>query len=270
MNVNPGFEVQYGITDSTERIALAEEFLKATTTDRYEEMNKQYPLLFGAHYIGQSVEDIESICELMRKANDIYALVHSEDEIGEDDMISCGISPFFSGIGRFDTPSDEIQVSNFELSYWQRINGFGYLAWLRYASEKVEDRFPGFGLAMTCGNDFLSDNAEYRHISEYGKVREDCAYILRQLINLHMADVATICDEKTLHPVQMSYSGISCIWLGLSERMSGGRAGRCEACGKPFVAYGERRRKRFCCEACKKWKNKHPDEMRGHWYYEQR
>ena len=157
------------------------------------------------------------------------------------------------------------------LSYWQKVDGGNYCFWLSDAVMRVQQRFPWYShFAMQFIDDSLSDDTFLHSITDLDKLRDDCSYILKRLINIHLADVATVCDNDPIRPVQMAYSGISCLWLGLVERMSGGRADRCDACGKPFVAYGERRKQRFCCPACRKWKNKHPNEMRGYWYYEKR
>ena len=267
MRFKPDFETLNGIHDSTERIALVEQFLNAYSNDDYTELNKRYPQLFGEYATGQSPDDVRVVCETMRRASEIYGLARADGELDISDMLSCGLSPVNFLLG------DEAQASSFSLTYAQRIEAKNYLAWLLHAVAIVDSRFPGYHLTMRIHDGFLSDDTEIRPISEYGKLREDCSYILQQLITLHLADVATVAavhDNAAVQPAQMAFSGISCLWLGLVERMSGGRAFRCEACDKPSVAYGERRRKRFCCEACRKWANNNPGKKRGHWYIEQR
>lgn len=270
MRFRPDFQSLYGIHDSTERIQFTEAFLDAKNIDDYKTLNNKYPCIFGEYAQGQSAEDIMSVCDMMRKANEMFALTQSTGDISVNDLLAVGLSPVFLGVGKFDDKTEEIQASSFMLSYLQRVNGINYGNWLSRAADKVEQRFPGQHLAMVYSGGYLSDDADMRPTSDYDKLRIDCSYILQQLFSLHLADVATICDDNPVRQVQMAYSGISCLWLGLVERMSGGRAGRCEACGKPFVAYGERRKQKFCCSQCRKWKNKHPNEMRGYWYYEQR
>ena len=272
MRFSPDFETLNGIHDSAERIRLVERFLRAYTPDVHTDLNHEFPNLFGAIAQIQTIEDIASVCETMRSANEMFALANTEGDIDFTDMLNCGLAPMFSGFGSYDEDHESLKISSFELSYARTIRGESYGAWLAHASEVVDMRFPQYGLAMQYHDDgtkrYLTDNADIRPKSEYKQLREDCSYILQQLISLHLADVATVCDDSRISPVQMAYSGISCLWLGLVERMSGGRSYRCKACDKPSVAYNERRRREYCCDACKKWAKKHPREKRGHWYYE--
>lgn len=278
MTFKSDFESFYGIDDSSDRIAFTERFLNACTIDEYTILNNQYPNLFnecprlfvvdtinrqyGFDKPNQSPNDIRTVCETMRRASEIYSLIHSVEDISDSDLRRCGISPVFTSLDAADT--------NYALSYMQEIDSDNYRDWLLRAIETVNGRFPVLPISMRLRGNYLCNSSELKPVTGKDEQRESCAYILQQLITLHLSDVATVCDNTTLHPVQTAYSGISSLWLGLVERMSGGRSFRCEACGKPSIVFGERRRKRFCCEACKKWKNKHPNEMRGYWYYEQR
>lgn len=271
MSFKPDFESLNGIHDATDRIQLAEEFLNATTERDHKMLDDKYPRIFGQWAQGQGVADIASVCELMRKANEMFALVNSDGDIDISDLLNVGLSPVFTGFYPPDTEPDEREADSFMLSYLQKIDGGNYCFWLSHAVDRVQQRFPWYSrFAMRFVNGYLSDDASLRSMADFDKLRDDCSFILQRLINVHMADVATVCDKDPIRPVQMAYSGISCLWLGLVERMSGGRADRCMACGKPFVAYGERRKQKFCCDQCRKWKNKHRDEMRGYWYYEKR
>lgn len=53
--------------------------------------------------------------------------------------------------------------------------------------------------------------------------------------------------------IRRSVDLASSLWYALVSSFSDGRAGICGTCGKPFVAFGERGRKRkYCSEACNK------------------
>lgn len=270
MGFKPDFESLNGIRDAAERIQLAEEFLSATTAQDYKILDEKYPRIFGENAQGQGVDDIASVCEMMRKANEMYALTRSDGGIDISDWLNVGLSPVFMSVSPADANPDEIEADTVMLSYAQRVNGGNYCFWLSDAVKRVQQRFPWYSrFAMRFIDGILSDDAPMRQTADIDKLRDDCCYILSRLINIHLADVATVCNDG-IRPAQMAYSGISCLWLGLVERMSGGRAYRCKACDKPSVAYNERRRREYCCPACKKWSKKHPDEKRGYWYYEKR
>lgn len=258
--------------DPSERVRLAGEFLDAKTSADYRRLAADYPLLFGYGSYAQTPEDVRAVCELMRTAEAIFALRKCEGTVALGDMMRCGLSPAFSGVASHDTPTDAIQPDSYHWSFFHKPAGRGYATWLEDAARRVSGRLSGFpNMSMEIrGDGTLFYQADSHSIDEYGSVGDDCAAILGQLVTLHLADVATVCDGTTANPYQVAYSGISALWLGLSERMSAGRAFRCEACGKPSVAYGERRTKHFCCPACRKWANSHHGEKRLSWYVEKR
>lgn len=58
-------------------------------------------------------------------------------------------------------------------------------------------------------------------------------------------------------------NAFSAIWMGLVDDLREGRAGRCVVCGRPFIAKGERgKRRKYCSSACNKWSQSHPGETR--------
>lgn len=267
----------WGVTTEEERVKLVGEFLAATTRNSYEELAAKYRPFFGFTFgrkgdgmtLGDLLlggqaqpEDIQSVCELMRTARDLFALYHSDGPIDSDDLYSLNVSRVYLGMNDvFD---------HCLLSFNARIKGANYAEWLERASEIVNDRMPAGGMAMRFSWDSLQYSADMRdsEAKDPEAWREDVADILTQLFNIHLVDVATAFDGATAHTYQTAYSGVSTLWLGLSELLSGGRSFRCEACGRPFVAYGERRTRLFCTAACRKWANKHPGQKREHWYIE--
>lgn len=273
----------WDVKDATERIAAVERFLNAHTQADYEKLCGEYPQMFGwgdfpwdtlGDWVSpnQTPEDIKSVCELLQQAVALYSLRDSGADIDAGDLMQCGITPVFAGIGKFDDDAEDIPVSFLHLSYHYYVRGDNYTIWLARASEQVRRRFKPFShhnMAITNHSLVFSTDPDAETLDS-DEMREACSQVLEQLINIHLADIATVCEQATMRPEQIACSGISALWLGLGERLAGGRAYRCEACDKPCVAYGERRRKQFCCDACKKWANKHPGEKRTHWYIEQR
>ena len=268
MTYQPDVATLWKIKSADDRMALAEEFLNAHTEAQYQALRGKYPLVFGLRSRGQEAEDIKAVCELMRNAYELYALCHSDEPFDAADLWECSVSFSPSGVGDADAPAQEIEMDKYHLSFYKRMPGRHYGEWLAYASGKINDRFPGFRLGMRYEGGTLIYQEGMHSLAEWNDAKAQCEDILRQIINLHLVDVATICEEKTLCPVQMAYSGISAIWLGLVERMCYGRAFRCKACGKPDIAYGERRKREFCTEACRKWASANPSKKRDHWYYQ--
>lgn len=267
----------WGVTTEEERVKLVGKFLAATTRSSYEELAAKYRPFFGFTFGrkgddmtlsdllfgGQAQpEDIQSVCELLRTARDLFALYHSDGPMDLGDLLRLNVSPVFFEVN--DAPSGHL------LSFNAHIKGALYAEWLERASEIVNDRMPAGGMVMRFSWDSLQYSATMRgsDASDPETWREDVADILTQLFNIHLVDVATAFDGATAHTYQTAYSGVSTLWLGLSELLSGGRSFRCEACGRPFVAYGERRTRLFCTPACRKWANKHPGQKREHWYIE--
>lgn len=266
------FDSYYQIRGKDERIQFAEAFLYAKKPKDYEELNAEYPRLFGSESNGQTSSDVESVCRLMHKANELYALKHAEEHMSVSDIYSCGLSLVSTGIGDTNDQDGRIALAFVHLQFFQQVAGDCYCSWLARASETVKRRFHGFHLGMTYKDGYLLYDAATHPAGDdvrrsYNQAADDIDQVLLRLIDLHLVDVSTVCDGETFNPIQVANSGISLLWLGLVERMSGGRADRCKACGKPFVAYNERRRRKYCSVACRKWVYDNPGEKRDRWYY---
>jgi len=269
-----GFDEHDGIWEMSDRVSFAERFLNATKREDYERLNDEHHRLFGESCVGQAPEDVAAVCELMRQADMLYSLAipsTPKDAPAYEDLARCGIFPFYWGVAPADTPSDEMPMEHMGWHYHSMATGDNYRFWLERAAGKVEGRFPGYELAMTFrslgdGRGLLNDTMRFTSVGRQKTYSEVCGFFLRRLVGLHLADVATVCHPDTLEPVQVPYSGISALWLGLSERMRGGRTFRCKACGKPSIDYGGRRKREYCSTACRKWASYHPNETRGHWY----
>lgn len=269
MRVDYDIAAAWGLGDDSRRTQHAGFFLSANTQDEYERLASDYPYLFGLMAPTQTPEDVRSVCELMRIANNLFALFHAPGPLELEDMFACGVSPVDSAAMDANTPLEEFSPDASALSFSRKVEGDAYARWLKSASERVAARFP-YVDRMTARFDgrYISYDTPLRPIGEHDSASDDCAEILSQLFNLHLVDIATVCDGATGNPGRAAYSGVSALWLGLSERMSGGRAFRCEACGKPVLAFGERRKGKYCCPACRKWGNAHPGKKRRHWYIE--
>ena len=253
----------WGATDGEQRVALVERFLEAGD---YKALKADYPLLFGEKTsLAPSPDDYREACDLMRDALTIFALRKEGGPIDIQDMMNCGIYPAESGW----YADDVLALKSYELSYVHHVKSEVYSEWLARASAEMEARSVGRkGATMALrGNTLIYDTGDWGELDD-AKAQDDCSQILRQLFNLHLADIATVCDAPSMEYKLVPYSGVSLLWLGLSEMLNASkRAFRCKACDKPVVAYAERRRKEFCCPACRKWASKHPGEKRGHWYY---
>lgn len=259
----------WGLGDDSRRAQHAGFFLSANTQDEYERLASDYPYLFGLMAPTQTPEDVRSVCELMRIANNLFALFHAPGLLELEDMFACGVTPVYSAVMDANTPLEEFTPDASALSFFRKVEGDTYARWLGRAAQTVAGRFPySPHMVARFDNGFLAYDAPSRPAAGPDRAKEDCAEILSQLFNLHLVDIATVCDGATGNPGRAAYSGVSALWLGLSERMSGGRAFRCEACGKPVLAFGERRKGKYCCPACRKWGNAHPGKKRGHWYVE--
>lgn len=256
--------------DATARVQLTERFLAATKSSDYDNLLREYQLLFGRYSSLATIEDVRSVCELLRTASTMFALCHSEGPATFEDFHGCGLSPVFLGWGDAEAPTSEISPDSFVVTFGYRVEPGAYADWLAEAAQTVKARSFYAREAMRFDAGYLSYSSELRGMDAYADAHKDCASILERLLNIHLVDVATVCDGTTANHRQVAYSGVSLLWLGLSELLSGGRPFRCEACGKPSVAYGERRIRRYCCSACRKWANAHPGQERGHWYIEKR
>ncbi|WP_417142323.1 hypothetical protein [Raoultibacter massiliensis] len=85
---------------------------------------------------------------------------------------------------------------------------------------------------------------------------------LDELITVHLHDVRTASIGGG-REYRKCGSLLSSLWYCMMTSFEGGRAGRCEACGKPFVSKGERGKPRkYCSPACSKWAQRHPGETR--------
>lgn len=85
--------------------------------------------------------------------------------------------------------------------------------------------------------------------------------ILDGLFELNLFDVRT--RTRAGIPFQQAGSVYSSLWYSLARSFEGGRALRCQACGKPILAFDERgTARKFCSGACSKWAQRHPGERR--------
>lgn len=269
MRVDYDIAAAWGLGDDSRRAQHAGFFLEAKTQSDYERLAGDYPRLFGLMSPAQTADDVRSICEVMRTAVNLFALFHAPEPPEVSDLLACGLSPVYSATVDAEAKFEEYEPEKFSLSLLCKVEGNAYARWLESASKRVAARFP-YANHMTARFDgrYLSYDTPHRPIGERDRASNDCSLILAQLFNLHLVDIATVCDGKTACQTQAAYSGVSALWLGLSERMSGGRAYRCAACDKPALAFGERRQSKYCCPACRKWGNAHPGKKRGHWYIE--
>lgn len=255
-------------TDS-DRVELAREFLKAKDAKDYERLLRSLPLLFGWLSSPEKVEDVRSVCELMRTATMMSAVCGADVPATDEDFRGCGLSAGFSGWASAETPSNEIPVDSYMIHFSYEVKSDAYRDWLGRSIALMRERVP-FVDVMRLDGRYLLYSSDLRSIEAFGTAHKDCTAILEQLFNLHLTDAALICEGHKAQHRLVTYSGISTLWLGLSEILSGGRAFRCTACGKPCLSYGERRKKEYCSDACRKWASKHPGEKREHWYIEQR
>lgn len=260
--------------DAEERIEVVERFLAATSEEDYRELCRRYPLLFGwktSPSVVAAPSDFQEVCELLRKAKELYALCAIGGKLDTDDLLKCGVSPSVTGwVDPGSSPDEEENLMDVSasLAFSIFVRSQGYSEWLSGSATEVASRFSGFrDMTMDFRGGWLMYHAQLKDVAQLEEPHEYCREILKQLFNLHLADVSTVVDEQTMNQRHVPYSGVSLLWLGLSELLSAGRAFRCEACGKPSIAFRERRQKRYCCDACRKWASKHPNEKRGHWYY---
>lgn len=256
--------------DDSARVQVVERFIAASSRSDYEKLLVEYQLIFGKYSSPATIDDVRSVCELLRTASTMFALCHSEGPLDFEDFHGCGLSPVFLGWVDHEAPDNELSPDSFIINFTFAVKGSAYAGWMAEATETIRGRsiYPQGEVRFEGG--YLSYSSDLQGIDGYPNARKDCAKIFEQLMNLHLVDVATVCDGFSANHKQVAYSGISLLWLGLSEMLSGGRSFRCEACGKPTVAYAERRKKRFCCSACRKWANAHPGEKRMSWYIEKR
>ena len=117
-----------------------------------------------------------------------------------------------------------------------------------------------FGLAEV-GKGFMFDIVNDHFSDSPSGYREAVSKAFETLFRINLWDmVLTMKDGRlTLAP----RSVYSAFWYQLARGIEGGRAMKCEACGKPLIAFDERGMKRkYCSEACKKWAHRHPGEKR--------
>ena len=261
---------QWKTDDDSARVQVVERFLAARRKDDYEKLLSDYPLLFGIYSSLVTIDDVRSVCELLRTASMMFSLCHSEGPATFEDFHGCGLSPVFMGWTDPEAPDNELSADSFVIHFMFAVKGAAYAEWMAGATKAMRERSLVTNETMRFKDGHLSYGTGLKGIERYQGAYKDCAEIFEQLMNLHLVDVATVCDGFSANHKQVAYSGISLLWLGLSEMLSGGRSFRCEACGKPSVAYAERRRRKFCCKACRKWANAHPGEKRMSWYIEKR
>ena len=155
-------------------------------------------------------------------------------------------------------------LPNFLCLEYTNIAESGYSVHLR---EGVEKSLDDDGTPRRCtedgiGLEFYLLNERFPDTSE--GYREAARTALDNLFSINLADVKTVTVNGMIQ--QECNSVYSAFWLLLSREFEGGRAMRCEACGKPLVVYGERgNKRRYCSDACRKWAQRHPGETRSPW-----
>lgn len=103
------------------------------------------------------------------------------------------------------------------------------------------------------GNDHFSEDA--------AGYREAAHKALDKLFRINLADVAVVTNVGIVE--QKCRTVYAAFWYELARSLEGGRAMRCEACGKPLIAFGERGIKRkYCSDACRKWAQRNPGKRR--------
>lgn len=103
------------------------------------------------------------------------------------------------------------------------------------------------------GNDHFREDA-----SGY---REAAYKALDKLFRINLADVIVVTNAGIVE--QKCRTVYAAFWYELARSLEGGRAMRCEACGKPLIAFGERGSKRkYCSDACRKWAQRNPGKRR--------
>ena len=260
--------------DATSRIEVTRRFLAAQSKGEYERLCDEYPLMFGWQSSPTSPDEYAEVCEVLRTAERLFALYHVGGKLDENALWDCKVSVSPSGWVDPNSSDESGETTltsvTISLTYNHLVRSAQYAAWLTKAQSAVSARGLGYrGETMDFRNGWLTYHAGGKHVS-LDMMSDDCSEILRQLFNLHLADVGAVVEAPDMRQQYIPYSGVSLLWLGLSELMSGGRPFLCEACGKPCIAYGERRVRRYCSPACRKWANKHHGEKREHWYIEQR
>ena len=102
-------------------------------------------------------------------------------------------------------------------------------------NRKFPDNADGYKSAMTCALD--------------------------NLFRINLANAPTVTRNGMIE--QKCVTVYALFWYELAKKLEGGRAMRCEACGKPLITSGERgMKRRFCGDACRKWSHRNPGEKR--------
>lgn len=160
-------------------------------------------------------------------------------------------------------PSDGRGVS---ITFMDHVMGFGS----EYARHFQRGLKKAIELGRSCSwfyekpYDFYYDLMEGRFGCNQDGYRNAAKVALDNLFAINLVDVATVTEGGSIR--QECSSAYSAFWLLLSHELSGGRAMKCAACGKPLIASGERgMKKRYCSDACRKWAQRHPGETRGTW-----
>ena len=82
-----------------------------------------------------------------------------------------------------------------------------------------------------------------------------------EMMTLHLRGIQTVMQGG--NEQRRASVGVSALWWLAADRMRYGRVFQCAACGKVGIATDERgHKRRFCSDACKQWKSKHPNETR--------
>lgn len=117
-----------------------------------------------------------------------------------------------------------------------------------------------FGLREV-GHGFTFDILNGFFLESPSGYREAVSKALETLFRINLWDMVVTVKDGYL--IQTPRSIYAALWYHLARGMEGGRATRCEACGKPLIAFGERGVKRkYCSDACKKWAQRNPGQKR--------
>ena len=244
-----------------ERMNLAEQFLNAGMEDKYKELARMHPGIFGNLTYAEA-DDFFALCDLMRIAVGLKAIADGEDV----DALTLLVQNYHISIGGIYIEGSPSAIRYITFEY-HLDKADKYRAWLERAAKMLADRDAILSKSwMQIKGTTLFYQADFP--SSKKPLQDIAAEVLHQLVTLHLVDVAAVYEHTGSLPLQVAYSGASSAWLGLAEQFSGGYSVICKACGKPFVSFSHRRKQDFCSDACRKWKSKHPNEKRDYYYFQ--
>lgn len=233
----------------------------------------------------ESVRLLQSLMELAISWRELYC----RDSLSESDLKECGISVSHlqsEQIARFGETQDYIKsfclafgdavldaqakkfinldihnsvmVSvHFAIASDCRYGRFleqGSKAFAKVNHLPIIDAEEGFPLIIEVPGSFICS-------SDNDGLHDGVSAMLDGLFELNLFDVKT--RTRAGIPFQQAGSVYSSLWYSLARSFEGGRALRCQACGKPILAFDERGTPRkFCSGACSKWAQRHPGERR--------